>query len=382
MIVESITFCVRSFPPAYRGGGPSRSVAAMTEALTQDADVRVITAADDYGIDLSTLGVVEGVWGQRHGAQVLNVSAGIRGLRQQLSELRKASGHFLYLGSLFEPRFTLLPLIAARVGLIRASKVIVAPRGELDPAALASKTQKKRLYLEFVRRTGLLRDVTWHATNETELKQIQQHFGESVRSKIAPNIAHPRLATPPTNTTSSGTRAVFMSRIDDKKNLLVAIEALVHSPTTALTIIGPVSSAPYWQQCQNRIDELGLGERINYLGELPLDDVAGVLETFDLFFFPTLGENFGHAILEALAAGLPALISDTTPWNHVQERGAGWAVRPDDVVGFAERLAEFSVMSGEQRLQMAMTAIELAREHIDDPTLSNSTRELFHSAVS
>ena len=44
----------------------------------------------------------------------------------------------------------------------------------------------------------------------------------------------------------------------------------------------------------------------------------------DLFFFPAHGENYGHVIAEAMAAGCPVLISDQTAWRNLEEKGAGW----------------------------------------------------------
>ena len=43
-----------------------------------------------------------------------------------------------------------------------------------------------------------------------------------------------------------------------------------------------------------------------------------------VFLFPTLGENFGQVILEAMTAGCAILISDATPWRGLQEKGYGW----------------------------------------------------------
>ena len=51
-----------------------------------------------------------------------------------------------------------------------------------------------------------------------------------------------------------------------------------------------------------------------------------VIETFskyDVFLFPTKGENYGHVIFEALAGGCIPIISDQTPWNDIEQAGCG-----------------------------------------------------------
>ena len=53
---------------------------------------------------------------------------------------------------------------------------------------------------------------------------------------------------------------------------------------------------------------------------------------------PTLGENFGHVILEALCGGTPVLLSNQTPWLHLEEKGIGWDVPLDDAEGFKKNL--------------------------------------------
>src|SRR5438132_620616 len=61
-----------------------------------------------------------------------------------------------------------------------------------------------------------------------------------------------------------------------------------------------------------------------YCGPIPHEQVAGVLSDNDLLYLPTLGENFGHIIVESFAAGCPVLISDCTPgavWSKGEQDG-------------------------------------------------------------
>jgi glycosyltransferase involved in cell wall biosynthesis len=53
---------------------------------------------------------------------------------------------------------------------------------------------------------------------------------------------------------------------------------------------------------------------------------------------PTLGENFGHVFLEALAAGCPLIISDRTPWLRLDQKGIGWDLPLDKSDEWIEKL--------------------------------------------
>jgi glycosyltransferase involved in cell wall biosynthesis len=57
---------------------------------------------------------------------------------------------------------------------------------------------------------------------------------------------------------------------------------------------------------------------------------------------PTLGENFGHAIFEALSAGRPVLISNQTPWHNLASQKIGWDISLDRPKEFVKAIEEIS----------------------------------------
>jgi glycosyltransferase involved in cell wall biosynthesis len=87
---------------------------------------------------------------------------------------------------------------------------------------------------------------------------------------------------------------------------------------------------------------------IEYKGELGHSEVMNVLSEYDLFFFPTKGENYGHVIAEALMAGCPILMSDQTPWNDVKDNNAGWVFSLNDRKSFVNALNEMYLMDNEE----------------------------------
>jgi hypothetical protein len=68
---------------------------------------------------------------------------------------------------------------------------------------------------------------------------------------------------------------------------------------------------------------------VKYCGPLPPENVPERLGAYHFFVLPTLGENFGHAIHEALSAEVPVLIGCGTPWTSVTSMNAGWIIQPD-----------------------------------------------------
>ena len=85
------------------------------------------------------------------------------------------------------------------------------------------------------------------------------------------------------------------------------------------------------------------------MGEIANDDAPRVMAGYDLMFMPTLGENFGHAIFEALGAGTPVLISDRTPWRNLEARRAGFDLSLDDPAAFAAAIDRTAAQTPDER---------------------------------
>jgi len=80
-----------------------------------------------------------------------------------------------------------------------------------------------------------------------------------------------------------------------------------------------------------------------YVRNLDPEEVSEVLTSYDLMVLPTAGENFGHIILESLAAHTRVLISDQTPWADLEEYGVGWSLSLDNLSAFSDLLTQVIV---------------------------------------
>lgn len=333
-----LTF-VGYYLPGYKAGGPIRTIANMVDRLSGDFKFRIVTGDRDLGDDRPFEGIQLNRWTRVGEADVLYASGGLQTATGLPRLLRDTPHDIVYLNSLFSIKSTLLPLSLRRMGLTQDRPTVLAPRGELGEGALALKGFKKRGFLRVAGLVGLYSDLTWQASSRLEAARIAEVMGVPDHQVfVAPDLSAVRHCSPdPARESASHPFTVlFLSRVSRMKNLDFALRLLseVRSPVQ-FVIHGALEDHTYWRECQRLIAALPSHVRVEYRGELPHEAVEGVLRSADLFLLPTRGENYGHAILEALAAGVPVLISDRTPWSELAEWGAGWVCPLDDTAPFA-----------------------------------------------
>jgi glycosyltransferase involved in cell wall biosynthesis len=102
---------------------------------------------------------------------------------------------------------------------------------------------------------------------------------------------------------------------------------------------------------------------------------------FDLLVLPTRGENFGHVVLESLAAGTPVIVGRDTPWQRVEEAGAGWLCDPASPAQIAGLIQRFLALDEEGRRRMRQAAGRVAGDVLDDPEGAEASRAMFLSLI-
>jgi glycosyltransferase involved in cell wall biosynthesis len=383
-----ITVFTRSYPPAYLGGGPARSLHALVEALTAEFRFSVVTSASD-----SAAGPMQSVepsrWGRFGHATIWYESGNRMPARTAAKLLKETQPQLVFLNSVFDYRFAILPLLIVRT-MFRRVPVVLAPRGELSAGALALKRQKKRAFIAAFRLLKLHKAVTWRASTSREKADIERVFGSNVESHIAidlrmglfsDGVEQGRGQRVPDD--PQGGSLVFFSRIVPKKNVAAVIQAMLHVKGSArLSIAGPIEDVRYWNQCLELINEMSDSGLVRYIGTIPADEVVGFLNRFDLFVFPTLGENFGHVILESLAAGTPVIVGSDTPWHRIETAGAGWVCDPTNPEAIAELIEHFLSLDEDTHERMRIAAYNLALEILNDPSGVNANRSMFHALTS
>ncbi len=334
--------------------GPSQSMLGMARLLGHRFRFRVVANEPQPA---------RSGWTRVAGVEQRSLRQGPLGARGLRAAVRATAHDILVMNSIFCRQLTVPALIMRRLGLIPRTPALLAPRGEFSPGALALKPGRKRLYLGLLRRLRLLDGVAFQATTEDEASMIRQAF-PAAEILLGPNVRTLAPLPPPgVRDPSAPLQVAFLSRVDRKKNLDFALRCLARAGIRAdFSIYGPVTHGDYWAECQRIIGEMPDTVRVTYHGAIGQQAVPEALASHDLFFLPTRGENYGHAIVDALAAGLPALLSDQVPWRRLEEARAGWTLPLDDESGFVAVLRDMAERTPCERLAMR----QAARAYVED----------------
>ena len=221
---------------------------------------------------------------------------------------------------------------------------IIAPRGMLEPWSLRAKWLKKRLARLLYQDRDLKKAVALHATAESEAAQFRR-LGFNNPVIISPNGVNLPAETEETGMrrrkfaeeevskwldgVSEQRRALFVSRMHEKKGVLELVEAWTRVNPQGwqcefvYTLNGEEERA-YEAQMKARIKELGLETQFILTGPLNDDAKWAAYARADLFILPTYSENFGIVVAEALWAGVPVITTKGTPWRELEECRCGW----------------------------------------------------------
>jgi glycosyltransferase involved in cell wall biosynthesis len=368
--------------PGFKSGGPTRTLAHMAAHLREQIEFHIIASDRDQGDTAPYSNVPIDRWTRWDGVDVFYASPTTLATSSLAALIRDTPHDVLYLNSFFDPVFTVRPLLARRLGKLPRKPAVIAPRGEFSAGAYAIKAWKKRPYVALTRTLGLYSGLTWQASSEYERDDIRRVMREPAGNiVVAPDLPPlPTEAKPNERGRKAGTplRLCFLSRISPKKNLDFALDVLHHVQTPVIfDIYGPREDGAYWQRCEALMRTLPKHHMINYCGAVEHERVAAVFGDYDLFFFPTRGENFGHVILESMLAGTPVLLADTTPWRQLETLGVGWDLPLDDRQAFANAIETAAARGLEDYAAWRTRVRAYARQRQTDLSVVAANHRLF-----
>ena len=348
-LADCVTVAVLApvYPPAFRGGGPARTLEALTAAAPVRYSARVFAPDRDMG-DPARLPVTSNAWSDTKLTPTYFASVdSLAELIRMYAQVRRFKPDVVYLNSLFNLKLAILPRILVAVRYWQPVALLHAPRGELDPGALRIRSRKKRAFLGIYRALRLERGTIWHASSQAESAAIERVWGDQVQVLIRENeTSLPQAAIEP-EPHAGPLRAIFVSRLSAKKGLLTALQALQNVTSSVdFDVFGPEEDPTYVAACRRAAVDVPAQVTVRFCGLLAPQAVRETMAGYDVMIFPTAGENFGHVIAESLSASCPVATTDTTPWSDILRLGGGEVIYPSSVETWSaaiERLASLSV---------------------------------------
>jgi glycosyltransferase involved in cell wall biosynthesis len=366
---------------APRYGGPSTAIVPMCEALSAVGVEPTIVTTDADGParlpvpigELTSWGGVPAVFFRKSVSESFKYSRALGAwLDANVGRFDAVHIHALLSHACFA---------AAAACLKHGVPYIVRPLGTLAPWSLRQKPFKKRLLLTVAGMRVLRGAAAIHYTSSEEKRSVEATL-DLADGVVIPLGIDPRLLDAPMipEAERTGTAYVLaLSRIHPKKNLEAVIEAFTDAmaigsgPRWTLVIAGS-GDAGYVGSLRGRVEQRGAGDRVRFTGWVDGDRKRELVRHASLFALCSKHENFGVAVLEALAAGVPAVVSREVDLAEDIERArAGWVVDAGEML--RDALVD-AFDSARERESRGLAARALARRFAW-PIVGDELRELY-----
>jgi glycosyltransferase involved in cell wall biosynthesis len=289
--------------------------------------------------------------------------------------------------------FSFPTLAAARIASRLGVPYIVSPQGMLEPWALRYKAWKKGPYFAAVERSSLQRAAGLQALTPNEARQLR-NLGLRAPTFVAPNgVDLEEFHELPSRDVFTALypevwdRAIvlFMGRLDPKKGLDLLVSAFArmlrtrHPKDVCLVVAGP-DLIGYRPALERLIEREQLHEHVVFTGILSGERKRAALAAADVFVLPSRSEGLSVAVLEAMAARCPVIVSRACNMPDVEERGAGVVVGDEDVTALANALA---ALVGDAGLRCAMgeRGSTVVRERFSWSSVATQMAEVYEDIV-
>ena len=306
-----------------RHGGPSKSVLGLAGALARGGDEVELLSTDPGAGWHRMEGRLEIRTFHRDWPGSVCGSAGLR------SYLRTAAADVVHHHSIWLRTLHYAHQAARRLG----AAFVVSPRGMMNPWAWRHHSRKKAIARALIHPGAFEAADGWHATSEDEAASLRA-LGFRQPVCVAPNgvsapsagesaaaAEHWRKIVP---TSAERPVALFYSRFHQKKRLLELIDIWLElAPADWLLVLVGIPEDYSPRMIEDYVLTSGQPGRIRAYDGAGHPPPYGIAS---LFLLPSHSESFGLSIAEALAHGVPALVTDTTPWTGLNQTGAGWCV--------------------------------------------------------
>ena len=366
------------FLPGFRSGGPQQTVKNICDAFNEKAEIYLITKNCDFGssepYDLPT-----DVWLDMYGIKIKYLPESEYGFKK-FKEAYQEFDHIYSCGLFCENSYQMM--FIHRFFGKPAKKLYVAPMGVFSEKAIFSKGKKKQLFIRMFSALGMFDRVIWSFSSKYEEQDARQYLGKHIRdSLIAEDLpGKVDFTSQEIRTKQKGVlRVIFLSRISPMKNLEKCFEILKHaySEKVIFDIYGTKEDDNYWNRCWSLAELLPDHVEVNDCGEIHPDKVIDTFRKYDVFLFPSKGENFGHVIYEALAGGCVPVISDRTPWRDFDQEKCGFVCSLEDTEAFQNAISTCMTLPTDQFVKMKENAVEYAKRKFQQSLQESGYNRVF-----
>lgn len=373
---KDILIIMGRYLPGYKDGGPVRSIKNLVDYLGDEYNFKILTCDRDHGDTEPYPNIKVNDWNEVGKAKVYYVQP--KGFKLKLIKKLSNEVDLLYCCGCFND-YAINTLMLKRFNMIKVP-VVVAAMGLFSPMEFRLKYLKKKTFTTVFNLTGMFKKIYWSATSQMEIDEIKQQVRCKDNFFIAEDLPRKVDETPIVKEKEVGKlNVVWISRIAPKKNLKGAIEILQNVKSDIeFTIYGPIHNEEYWNECLVELNKLPSNIKWTYKGNVESENVVEVLKKHHVFLFPTLGENYGHVIQEALSAGCPVILSDQTPWSALEENGIGYSYSLNDLKGFINSINYYTEMNKVEFNNISNNTLKYVFKKQYDKLKTNGYKNIFN----
>lgn len=365
-------------------GGPARSTLANCRALYGEAPfIRFTLATTDEGLDTAwqlsiekrmppgtRLEVFPGV-----GRHAFAYSGSlVAWLWRHVSEF-----DLVVVRALLHPVSSTAAWIARRRGI----PYLLVPHGTLSRYTFEHRrTRLKKAYFQLVERRTLAGAAAVRFTSEMERDEAPP-WGGSTPVEVIPHPYESR-SREAFASSRKANQILFLSRLDPMKGLDLLFQALPSvfegAPDANVVVAGSgIPRVERW--IRSRLRDLGLGSRVELPGFVEGAEKTRLLRESAVFVLPSCRENFGIAVVEAMDAGLPVVISKGVAiWANVEAAGAGIVLEKRTPGLLAAALSKL-LRAPDARRNMGAAGVQLVRKAFDPEQVGRRLMRLYERAA-
>ena len=373
---STILIIMGQYLPSKKDGGPVRSIKNLIEALGDEYKFKIIAFDRDYGEARPYNDINHDEWNCVGKANVWYIRPNEYSTKF-ICEMAKEV-ELVYVCGCFD-NYALSVLWLNKIKKIK-KPIIIAPMGNFSHGALELKYYKKKMFFITARMFKLFHNIIWSCTSIAEVCDVKDVLGEKTNCMIAQDLPSKILDSNNKNKykRSGSLKICFLSRICRIKNLIYTIKNIKDiKGNIEFSIYGNIEDEKYWSECKDELKNLPKNIKWEYKGLILANEVIAQMRNEHVFILPTLGENFGHAIFEALASGCIVVISDQTPWQDIESAQVGWPIPLSDTSRFQEAIQKCVDMNSKEYNEYSFRAFEYAKAKQQNGDAENQYRVMF-----